>query len=279
MSQPSLSSVKLRHSAHALKKCSDPDILNAIITYYNNANYPKTRTGVNKEDDWACSQGGHAGKNICDILFEEKQEKYSDLYTDTPTVNVTQKTQRFTMKDMGGCQFEVDSQEGFRGSPGGGLPMKEGFQVTKVPSVINGVSPSLNPAYTGSGCELDCTKADILTAMKQKYQSANIEGFQNRKARNRGGFFSNMFASFSEAFQDVTEGGDPTVVDTSATDATATDATATDATASGCDCQWMRLRQMRQRQMRQRLMPHLQTRVPKTGMLLPRNSPPRKPPL
>ena len=195
------------------KKCSDPDILNAIITYYNNANYPKTRTGVTKKTIGRVLKAGTAGKNICDILFEEKQEKYNDLYTDTPTVNVTQKTQRFTMKDMGGCQFVVDSQEGFTGS--GGLPMREGFQVTKAPSVVNTRTPSLNPVYTGTGCELDCTKSEVMTAMKQKYQSANIEGFQNRKVRGasgRGGFFSGLFANFNEAFQDVAEGGDPEAV-------------------------------------------------------------------
>ena len=195
------------------KKCSDPDILNAIITYYNNANYPKTRTGVTKKTIGRVLKAGTAGKNICDILFEEKQEKYNDLYTDTPTVNVTQKTQRFTMKDTGGCQFVVDSQEGFAGS--NGLPMREGFQVTKAPSVVNMRTPSLNPVYTGTGCELDCTKSEVMTAMKQKYQSANIEGFQNRKLRGssgRGGFFSSLFANFNEAFQDVAEGGDPEAV-------------------------------------------------------------------
>jgi hypothetical protein len=199
------------------KKCSDPDILNAIVTHYNNANYPKTRTGVTKKTINRVLKAGTAGNNICDVLFEEKQEKYGDLYTDTPTVNVTQKTQRFTMKDMGGCQFVVDSQEGFTGSRniGGGLPMNEGFQVTKTPSVINTRTPSLNPVYTSAGCELDCTKSEVMTAMKQKFQSANIEGFQSRKMRNRG-FFSNLFANFSEAFQDVADGGDPTPVDASA---------------------------------------------------------------
>ena len=191
------------------KKCSDPDILNAIITYYNNANYPKTRTGVTKKTIGRVLKAGTAGKNICDILFEEKQEKYNDLYTDTPTVNVTQKTQRFTMKDMGGCQFVVDSQEGFTN----GLPMREGFQITKAPSVINTRTPSLNPVYTGTGCELDCTKSEVMVAMKQKYQSANIDGFQNRKTRPNGGFFSSLFASFSEAFQDVADGGDPVAVE------------------------------------------------------------------
>ena len=196
------------------KKCSDPDILNAIITYYNNANYPKTRTGVTKKTIGRVLKAGTAGKNMCDILFEEKQEKYGDLYTDTPTVNVTQKTQRFTMKDTGGCQFVVDNKEGFTGS--NGLPMREGFQVTKAPSVVNTRTPSLNPVYTGTGCELDCTKAEVMTAMKQKYQSANIEGFQGQgrspRGRSNRGLFSSLFATFSEAFQDVADGGDPAAV-------------------------------------------------------------------
>jgi len=218
------------------KKCSDPDVLNAIISYYNEANYPKTRTGVTKKTMGRILKAGAASTNTCDILFEEKQEKYNDLYSDTPTVNVTQKTQRFNMKDMGGCQFVVDdkeaeaeagaeadaavAEEGFQGLPMSyrqerfeGLPMsnrKEGFQVTKLPSVVNTVTPSLNPPFTSAGCELDCVKAEVLTAMKQKYQSNNIEGFRNRKQRVGGsGFFSTLFASFNEAFQDA-EGGDPT---------------------------------------------------------------------
>ena len=194
------------------KKCSDPDVLNAIITYYNNANYPKTRTGVTKKTIGRVLKAGTAGTNMCDILFEEKQETYGDLYTDTPTVNVTQKTQRFTMQDTGGCQFTVASVEGFRGLP---MSTKEGF-ATKTPSVVNNVTPSLTPPYTGSGCQLDCTNADVLRAMKQKYQSANIEGFSGRRGVKRGGG-GGLFAMFSEAFQDVSDGTDATATDGSAT--------------------------------------------------------------
>ena len=199
------------------KKCSDPDVLNAIITYYNNANYPKTRTGVTKKTIGRVLKAGTAGTNICDVLFEEKQETYGDLYTDTPTVNVTQKTQRFTMQDTGGCQFTVASAEGFSGLP---MSTKEGF-ATKTPSVVNNVTPSLTPPYTGTGCQLDCTNADVLRAMKQKYQSANIEGFSGRRGMRRG-VFGGLFAMFSEAFQDVSDGTD-----------TSADATATDGTADG----------------------------------------------
>jgi putative sterol carrier protein len=94
--------------------------------------------------------------------------------------------------------------------------MREGFQVTKAPSVVNTRTPSLNPVYTGTGCELDCTKAEVMTAMKQKYQSANIEGFQGQgrspRGRSNRGLFSSLFATFSEAFQDVADGGDPAAV-------------------------------------------------------------------
>jgi len=190
------------------KKCSDADVLNSIITHYNTTNYPQTRTNVIKKTITRILKAGTADKNICDILFEEKQEKYNDLYTDTPITNVTQKTQRFTMKDNGSCNFIVDdtpleeavSEEGFRG----GLPMKkEGFQSIKRASVINSQTPSLTPVYTGSGCELDCTNSDILNNMKQKFQSNNIEGFKNRNRYK--GFFSNIFSSFSESFQDSAE--------------------------------------------------------------------------
>ena len=228
------------------KKCSDPDVLNAIITYYNNVNYPTSRTGVTKKTMGRVLKAGTAGPNLCDILFEEKQETYGDLYTDTPTVNVTQKTQRFTMNDLGGCQFTVGSVDGFTGLP---MSRKEGFQVAKTPSVINSVTPSLTPPYTGNGCQLDCTNADILNAMKQKYQSVNIEGFSRRPASSKKGFFGGIMALFTEAFQDVSDGSttadpvadpvaDPAVdtpTDTGTTDWNATAPTTDDATAPTTD--------------------------------------------
>jgi hypothetical protein len=219
------------------KKCSDPDVLTAIISYFNNANYPSTRTNVTKKTMGRILKAGTSGTNTCDILFEEKQETYSDLYASAPTTNVTQKTQRFTMKDAGNCQFSVDTsttlREGFAGipmtsapvtgRPVTGRPGKEGFQASQaVPSVINNATPSLTPPYTGTGCQLDCTNATVLAAMKTKYQSANIEGFQS-PARGPKGFFGRFFSGFTEAFQDVADG---TEADGSAADGSAADGSA-----------------------------------------------------
>ena len=79
-------------------------------------------------------------------------------------------------------------------------PVFEGFD--KTPSVINDATPSLMPPYADGGCILDCTNQDVMNSMKDKYQSENVEGFQNKRVHKKG-LFGGMFSSFSEAFQDA----------------------------------------------------------------------------
>jgi hypothetical protein len=204
------------------KKCTDADVLNSIIDFYNTANYPASRTNVTKKTISRVIKAGTAGTNLCDVNFEEKQETYADLYTSAPTIAITQKTKRFTMKDNGGCNFVVDpttTKEGFQGVPfntrqpfsdkkkvnlqtprlhqtkqggqnaQGGLPFAaprraEGFQSkTATPSVVNSSSPALNPPFTGSACDLDCSNPDLLRAVKSTYESTNIEGFSPRRPK------------------------------------------------------------------------------------------------
>jgi hypothetical protein len=205
------------------KKCTDADVLNSIIDFYNTANYPASRTNVTKKTISRIIKAGTAGTNLCDVNFEEKQETYADLYTSAPTIAITQKTKRFTMKDKGGCNFIVDptTKEGFQGVPfnskqpfadkkvmfqeppaprtrerqgfqnvQGGLPFAaprraEGFQSKKAtPSVVNSSSPALNPPFTGNVCDLDCSNPDLLRAVKSTYESTNIEGFSPRRPKS-----------------------------------------------------------------------------------------------
>ncbi len=200
------------------KKCSDQDILEAIVNWYNTTNYPSSRTNVTKKSISRIIKAGTTSKTECDITFEEKQEYYTDLYNDAPKVTITQKTQRFVMKETSPCQFAVDASEGFQNPADGGLPMKRRTR----PSVVNNASPLLTPPFSSSGCELDCTKKEVLDAVKQKYDSATIEGFSPRpKTAKQMGFFETIgswLAPLSEAFQDVTEGGEEAPADTGVTD-------------------------------------------------------------
>ena len=179
------------------KKCTDADVLDSIMSFYNSTNYPSTRNNVTKKTMTRILKVGTASANECDVTFEEKQDVYTDLYADTPKTTLTQKTQRFKMKDTGNCKFAVEVNEGFQNAKpatAGGLPGM------RLPSVVNNATPSLAVPYTGTVCELDCTKADTLRAVKQKYESSTIEGF-----------FSRSVSFFREAFQDTTtadEGGD-----------------------------------------------------------------------
>jgi hypothetical protein len=211
-------------------KCTDASVLDSIINTYNSANYPTTRTNVTKKTMIRILKAGTAGPNSCDILFEEKTEKYADLYATAPATVISQKTQRFVVKDTGGCNFVVDLSgtpvyelaspppPATKPLPNLSIPdvvpdivpdivpdadastddaiaaddgTQEGFQT--MPSVINPKTPALPKPYTGNQCILDCALRTQLDAMQQLYQTGATEGFKN------GGWFSN----FAEAFQDT----------------------------------------------------------------------------
>jgi hypothetical protein len=193
-------------------KCSDPAILDSIINTYNKANYPLGRTNVTKKTMTRILKAGTAGVNSCDILFEEKKETYADMYLTAPTTVITQKTERFVVKDTGDCTFTVDLSGvaiyGLAGVaptdttvlPELSIPdetvattttttSEEGFQT--MPTVINEKTPNLAPPYKGKPCNLDCADRSLLEAVNQAYQPGSTEGF--------AGWFSNL----SEAFQDT----------------------------------------------------------------------------
>ena len=211
------------------KKCSDPDVLEAITTYYNNINYPTTRSGVTKKTMKRILKAGTASATECDITFEESQEVYSDLYGSDPAVSVTQKTQRFTVGDTdGNCVFDVvppATTEGFRGGrsvsgfqSGGGLP---GF---KTPSTVNPSTPAMNPPYTNTGCQLVCEDPQLLIAMKQKISSAQIDGFKGRMS-SQGGWFSSLFEAFQDSSDDSAPADDSAPVAEDDTEPTVNDET------------------------------------------------------
>jgi len=229
-------------------QCTDPDVLSAITTYYNNANYPSTRTGVTKKTMKSILKAGTASNTECDITFEETQEVYSDLYNSEPQVTTTTKTQRFTMADSGGCVFDVvkapvdegfRNVSGFQGLPGvaskrsgaHGLPIGRipktvsrfqkksvsGFQSGsdgpfKMPPTVNAATPSLNPPFTNEGCVLKCEDNDLMDALNNSV-SSQTEGFKGRASSNP--WFSSLFEAFQDS--DPIDTLDETIPDNSAT--------------------------------------------------------------
>lgn len=183
------------------KKCSDPDILEAIATHYNTTNYPKTRMNVTKKTMERVLKAATSSSKTCDITFEEKQEYYTDLYSEAPKVTVTQKTQRFSMVQGDTCTFSVEQEatpnEGFQNiTSKGGLP---GLSKT---SFVNSQSPVLTPPFSARGCELDCSKVENMNSMRDLYGSQNIEGFQTMKPKKT---FRGLLSSLREAYQDYEE--------------------------------------------------------------------------
>jgi hypothetical protein len=115
------------------------------------------------------------------------------------------------MKDTGNCTFSVDSgaKEGFQNprppAAAGGLPGMSR------PMVVNNVSPSLAPPFAGSGCDLDCTKPEVMKAVKQKYEAgANVEGYRNYT----GGRLASLREAFQDGGEEVAEDGGEMEADT-----------------------------------------------------------------
>jgi hypothetical protein len=193
-------------------RCTDPALLDSIIQYYNKKNYPKNRQNATKITMTRILKAGTADRNSCDVLFEYRQEIFSDLYTSTPNVTIGQKTERFRMQDNGNGLFTVASMD-VTGSSG--LP---GLSPRKV---VNKVTADMNPSYIGTGCDLKCASPEILKSVKTAYESKSIDGFTNYMGGwMAGGWYSALKETFTNGGSSI---GNSTLIKANRTIRTAVD--------------------------------------------------------
>ena len=213
-------------------KCTDPAILDAIMTTYNSDNYPNDRNNVTQKTMTRILKVGTADPSTCEVSFEVRSDVYSDFYTSAPKTTTTTKTQKFNMEDNGDCTFTVTSSgrapvaEGFKGSSSrfGSVAesfvpskRKEGFQDAGLPgvaaaatkkkkkakhrSVVNPLTPSMAPPYMGTNCSLKCDDRDLMNSIRDSYEVVAEEGFTNYMGNWLSG---GWFKTLREAFQDGT---------------------------------------------------------------------------
>jgi hypothetical protein len=85
------------------KKCSDPDILAAIMAGYNTAKGPKQISGGEGNTMRRIIKSAISGPDTCDVMFENLYELYDDIMYPPIESTVDMKTYRFKMATTGQC--------------------------------------------------------------------------------------------------------------------------------------------------------------------------------
>lgn len=146
-------------------KCSDPAVLAAIMTGYNNANLPKEQYGAETRTMLQIAKAGVAGPTTCDVLFTELYNEYDDyLYPAGEFSEKTTLTKRFTLTNTGNCVMAV--------APGGIIDVSM--------NAVGIISPTsaLTTPYSTAQCQVNCRDPAVLASLKAKlntqYQTASI---------------------------------------------------------------------------------------------------------
>jgi hypothetical protein len=95
------------------KKCSDDDIVQRIIEQYNKDGVPVTRYDVKQESVRQVINSATASTNRCHVIFDNKNDYYTDYYTDTSKLKDSSNyssdfrlaLKEVKMADAGNCVF------------------------------------------------------------------------------------------------------------------------------------------------------------------------------
>jgi hypothetical protein len=140
-------------------KCSDPDLLNAIVARYNEDNLPPpgVQFGVKTQQMVQVLKVGVASPNQCDILFNNRIEEYDSLMNNPIRVSNVAKAMRFTLDIPAGqtCTYSINRT------------------YVDVSSTAIGLRSDLEQSqlvsfYSAPQCSIDYRSAEIRGALKLK---------------------------------------------------------------------------------------------------------------
>lgn len=144
------------------KKCSDPDILKAIMTQYNIENKPVGQFGVQKQTMTRILKAGIANAFECDILFANQIESFDDiLYTPIETKTVA-RAMRFTLNHTGNCKYTI-------------VP-NSAYDVSGSAIGLRSDSTTLETQFTGPSCQVDCRSPANIKAVAEQYGTSTSTG-------------------------------------------------------------------------------------------------------
>lgn len=160
------------------KKCSDPDMIQMMVDYFNsntgikNPNFMDVYT---EQYVTSIVKAGVASNNQCDIMFKVRQTLYNNILqnpTDVNDMSVRIRPLRFNVRYIGGtgdaCRFGIDESRGpvFRDVSSGAIGLRY-------------ESSTLKPEYDTVPKRVDCSSPSVLNAVK-----ASIETFLNNRDSN-----------------------------------------------------------------------------------------------
>lgn len=134
-------------------KCSDPAVLTAIASSYNNTPVT-TQYGTETRKIVTIAKAGVAGPNTCDVLFTELYSQYDDYLYDPYVNENTTVAKRFRMTNTGNCAMTV--------TPGGITDVSMNAVGIMAPSSV------LTTPFTPSTCQVNCRDTRLLSSIKQQ---------------------------------------------------------------------------------------------------------------
>jgi hypothetical protein len=149
------------------KKCSDTDVMSAMMTAYNIARGPKDTDefSVSKSTMNRILKSGQSTPSTCDVLFESIDEDYDDYIQDItdPTMReTTVKGVRFIMNAVGGIAVPA------RDAPGS--TPKNILDLSSNSLGIMAQAGNLPTVFTGPSYAVNCRDPTILSSIKAKLE-------------------------------------------------------------------------------------------------------------
>jgi hypothetical protein len=139
------------------KTCKDADILMAIMNQYNDDNFPSEEFYVEKHTMIKVLKAGIASKTQCDIIFEDRVEKYDDILQPPTSGTIYGRTYRFNLTPTGdactGTPYKVAPKDYYDAS-------YSQIGVRSASTTIDKGGFALRPST------LDCRNPSILSAIK-----------------------------------------------------------------------------------------------------------------
>ncbi len=143
-------------------KCSDPAVLTAIMTRYNELNANITEQyGIETYTMKNIIKAATSGPNTCDIVFNELYNMYDDYLYPATDSKTTIKAKRFTLNNIGNCSFVVDR---------GNNAIRD---ISLNELTIASRDSILTSAFTNTQCAIDCRNNTYLASIKQKLTQMN----------------------------------------------------------------------------------------------------------
>jgi hypothetical protein len=151
-------------------KCSDPAILQKMMTAYNilKSPAPTKQFSVEKKSIIQVLKAGPSSPNSCDLLFEENYDVYSDYIIDAKGDN--------TGKTINAARFVFTKDAGSNNSISVSPDSTRIYDISSNALGIISDATILNPIFRGPALSVDCRDPTVVSAMVAAIKSADRMG-------------------------------------------------------------------------------------------------------